>query len=92
MIWSKDNYPMENQGLPGSLFSIKIIYTIFNAKLESINGEFVYQVHSGTLQQNSELGIPYGLYNSIGYSNSKINKTYNVIFSLFEKSIKILIT
>jgi hypothetical protein len=68
------------------------MYTIFNDKLDSIGGEFIYQVHSGTLQNNSELGIPYGLYKSIGYSNSKNNETHNVIFSLFEKSVKILIT
>jgi hypothetical protein len=66
MVWSVRNYPMEQPGMPGSPHPVLVRYTIYD-KNNLINGEFVYELPSGTLPYLSSVGIPYGVYKSQNY-------------------------
>jgi hypothetical protein len=79
LIWSIQNYPLMNQSMPGSPFPIKFSYTIMDSdpnqyndrSLNSISGEFVLIKPSGTNPNNSDLGIEFGTYHSLGHNNSQ---------------------
>jgi len=98
LIWSIDEYPAETLGMPGSPFTVKVKYTIFDKKYNgltksnynSINGSFVYQIYSGTLPKYSNLGIPFGTYISNGIScDTDYNKKIMIILN--ETSSKLII-
>lgn len=73
MIWMTENYPTEKPNMPGSLFPVQVKFTIFNDE-HSINGEFVYELASGTLPYLSDMGIPYDNYKNY-------NHIFNIIFN-----------
>ncbi len=81
MIWSIQNYPIETTGMPGSPYSIKVSWSISTKSgsndhgLNTISGQFVYSINSGTFPNFSELGIRYGEYFSIGTNLKSDNKT-----------------
>ena len=89
MIWSIQNYPMETTGMPGSPFSICVSWSISTKSgsndhsRNTISGQFVYQINSGTFPNFSELGIRFGEYFSIG-KNLKSNKKTKVLIKLNE--------
>jgi len=89
MIWSIQNYPMETTGMPGSPFSICVSWSISTKSgsndhsRNTISGQFVYQINSGTFPNFSELGIRFGEYFSIG-TNLKSNKKTKVLIKLNE--------
>ena len=98
MIWTIKNYPMEAP-MPGAPFSIQVNYTILrknnrpNTSFRSMSGVFVYQLNSGTLPNNSALGIPYGEYCSIARNNyncDAVEVEFMLGDDLLEVQIKIL--
>jgi hypothetical protein len=66
MVWSVRNHPIEQPGMPGSPYPVLVRYTIFDEK-NLVNGEFVYELPSGTLPYVSSMGIPCGVYKSNNY-------------------------
>jgi len=96
MVWNIENYPSYSAGLPGSPFPIKVNYTIFtniqenDKALNSISGVFIFKQNSGTFPNNSELGIPYGIYESCG-SYNKYNKKQKITFNLNYNMLQILL-
>ena len=96
IIWSIQQYPMERPGIPGSPFSVEVYYTIFDkdshgltkSNYNSLTGNFIYQINSGTLPKYSELGIPFGTYTSIATSNdTKCNKKIMIILTEFASKL-----
>ncbi len=92
MVWSIQNYPMETAGMPGSPYSIQVSWSI-SAKfgsndhgLNTISGQFIYSVNSGTFPNFSELGIRFGEYFSIGSNLKSDNKT-KVLIKLNESEL-----
>jgi hypothetical protein len=83
LIWQIENYPMETAEMPGSPYPVLVRYTLLNKKkLKSHTGNFIFEINSGTLQNYSKFGIPYGTYNSVAYSNN----------NGFEKKISLILT
>lgn len=93
MTWSITNYPMETAGMPGSPYPIKISYSICEKtnsmlcdnSLNSISGEFIYEIHSGTFPDMCALFIKHGIYQSSGFNNKTGNKI-KLIFNLTDDS------
>ncbi len=89
MIWSIQNYPMETIGMPGSPYSIQVAWSISTKSgsnihsRNTISGQFIYQINSGTFPNFSDLGIRYGEYFSIG-TNLKSNNKTKVLIKLNE--------
>jgi hypothetical protein len=96
MTWSLTQFPTEVQSLPGSPIPIKVNYTIYgncdnkSDSLNSMSGEFIYKIPSGTLPNYSSLGIPFGTYNSLAYDNIDGNKL-NISLCLNETYTEIAI-
>jgi hypothetical protein len=89
MTWDVVKYPMENEGMPGSPYPIKFSFTIGqknklqqNHVTNSISGQLIYEVNSGTFLNLSPMGIGYGDYYVCAFNN----KTGNVINLLFKIS------
>ncbi len=90
MVWTIENFPMETAGMPGSPYSVKFSFTIgiktgenLDHALNSISGQFIYQVRSGTYPNFSPLGIRYGEYFACGLDN-KSGKLVKLIFKINE--------
>ncbi len=96
MSWSVENFPMETAGMPGSPYPVKISFTIClktglksDHALNSIYGQFMYSVNSGTYPNFSSLGIRYGEYFAIG-TNAKSGKQIRLIFKINEETDSIV--
>ncbi len=90
MIWNVENYPMETEGMPGSPYPIKFSFTIGqqntlqqNHTSNSISGQLIYKVSSGTFQNLSPLGIRYGDY-YVCATNNKTGSIINLLFKISE--------
>jgi hypothetical protein len=94
MIWDIKEFPVETQGMPGSLYTVQVNFTIFD-KTSYINnllsGQFVYNINSGTLVKYSKLGIPFGIY-MFGASSIEYDLKYKISLSLTEDSTKLIIS
>lgn len=97
LVWSIRTYPMEMPGAPGSPYPIIFSYTIFDKNNyydekshRSIRGEFIFEVNSGTLPNNSALGIPYGVYTSLARNNNYHRRDIHTEFILSENSSTII--
>jgi hypothetical protein len=97
LIWTIRDFPVELPSMPGAPYPVHVRYTIFekcnkpNKTYDSLSGEFVYEINSGTLPQFNAMGIPYGVYKSIG-RNNKYNRSVNVVFSVTEEPLEIIIS
>lgn len=97
IIWSITNYPAENS-IPGSKYPIIVSYSIYSntnnsndLSLKSINGQFIYELNSGTLPNYSLMNIPYGMYQSVA-TNNKCECHNYLLFNITPNSITILIS
>jgi len=94
IIWEITEFPIENQGMPGSPFTVTVNFTIFDKSIylnNQLNGQFIYQVHSGTLTKYSKLGIPFGTYMFVT-SSTDYNLKSKIALTLTEESSKIIIS
>jgi len=96
MIWTLNDYPTELPNMPGAPYPVLCTYTIFDkhncfhSSAESMSGEFVYQVNSGTPPPNNTLGLPYGKYPSLAEDNN-CHKHYNVRLLLVNDCMEVSI-
>ena len=78
--------------MPGSPYPIKFTFTIGlksgihqDHALNSISGQFIYTVNSGTFPNFSPLGIRYGEYFATG-TNNKTGQIIKVLFKINENT------
>ncbi len=93
LLWQIIEFPMEHQGMPGSPYTVQVNLTIFdktNYLNTLLSGQIIYQIHSGTLINYSNLGIPYSTYTFILESNSS-DKKFKAMLSLCDTN-KIIIS
>jgi len=94
IIWKITEFPIENQGMPGSPFTVKVNITIFDKSIylnKQLNGQFIYQIHSGTLTKYSKLGIPFGTFMFVASSTDYDLKS-KIALTLTEESSKLIIS
>lgn len=97
LTWQIRPFPTESAGMPGSPYPVEVVYTISDKEkcdidsLKSMTGRFVYEVPSGTLPQNSPLGIPFGEYHSLARNNNR-NREVSVCMSLLENCLEVIVT
>lgn len=95
LIWSISDYPTEAP-MPGASYPVKVEYSLFdkckkNKTNNSMSGQFIYELTSGTLPQLNAMGIPYGVYKSIA-RNNKTNSYVNIVFSLSEDPLEVIVS
>lgn len=98
MCWTVRNYPPELPSMPGAPYPILCSYTIFEKEknqgyhrgLDSMSGEFVFELNSGTLPNFNLLGLPSGEFRSMGRDN-KCEEYFKVKFSLMDDCMEISI-
>ena len=98
MVWSVTEYPIESPIMPGAPFGVEIWYTIFDTKntsvyktnFNSVTGNFLYHMHSGTLPKYTEMGIPVGTYVSIAGSND-VNCNKKIAIILTDSTSRLII-
>jgi len=94
LVWEITEYPMEHPGMPGSPYTVKVDFTIFdkiNYSNDLLIGQIIYQINSGTLVKYSELGIPYSTYMFV-LDSGRDNSKFKVGLFLTEDSSKIIVT
>lgn len=86
LVWNILNYPPQAP-MPGAPYIVKVIYSIIDpSKKKSMNGEFVYELYSGTLPNYSSMGIPFNCYNSfpITHTDKEIKATFDLTEEFME--------
>lgn len=90
MSWEIIDFPMESSGMPGSPYPIKVSYNIGyksngtnDDSLQSLSGQFIYEINSGTFPNLSLIGIRYGQYYTCS-SNNKNGQINNILFNISE--------
>jgi len=78
----------------GAPYPIEVSYTIFKKSSlkqeKSLSGRFVYEINTGTIPQLNSMGVPYGVYKTIGHNNMN-NLSLDVILSFSEEPLEIII-
>ena len=74
--------------MPGAPYPVKFRYTIYDDKLNSVTGEYILEINSGTLPNNCDLGIPFGEYKSLARGNI-YNKEFCLKFKLLTTGLEV---
>ena len=93
MAYEIITYPPKLPSMPGAPYPIKFRYTIYNmvnSKIESVSGEFIFQLNSGTLPNNCDLGIPFGEYKSLA-RDDKIHYSVYLKFKLLTTGLEVYV-